>query len=138
VRVLRPTVDTKFHIDFSWWAKQNKDIRVFMRELLCPESLEAANAAPDRQMVDMVDPETAEVTQVDALWEAIRACCSQKPDYIAADTPILDSIFRVFLANGNQPLSILELHERLDKRPPDVILRILTRGQVYMGIKPVE
>jgi hypothetical protein len=138
VRALRPTVDTKFHIDFSWWAKQNKDIRVFMRELLCPESLAAANAAPDTQMVDMVNPETAEVTQVDGLWEAIRSCCSQKPDYITQETPILDSIFRVFLANGNQPLSMLELHERLDKKPPDVILRILTRGQVYMGIKPVE
>jgi hypothetical protein len=138
VRALRPSVDTKFHIDFSWWAKQNKDIRVFMRELLCPESLEAAAAAPDKQLVDMVDPETAEVTRADALWEAIRACCSLKPGYIAPDTPILDGIFRVFLANGNQPLSIRELHERLDKRPPDVILRLLTRGQVYMGIKPVE
>jgi hypothetical protein len=138
VRALRPSIDTKFHIDFSWWEKQNKDIRVFMRELLCPESQEAAAAAPDKQMVDMVDPETAEVTQVDALWEAIRACCSLKPGYIAEDTPILDSIFRVFIANGNQPLSISELHERLDKKPADVILRLLTRGQVYMGIKPVE
>jgi hypothetical protein len=99
VRALRPSIDTKFHIDFSWWEKQNKDIRVFMRELLCPESQEAAATAPDKQMVDMVDPETAEVTQVDALWEAIRACCSLKPGYIAEDTPILDSIFRVFIAN---------------------------------------
>lgn len=138
MRALRPSVDTKFHIDFSWWEKQNKDIRVFMRELLCPECFEAATAAPDRQMVDMVDPDTAEVTQVDALWEAIRACCSLKPGYIAADTPILDSIFRVFIANGNRPLSIRELHERLDKKPADVMLRLLTRGQVYMGIKPVE
>jgi hypothetical protein len=138
VRVLRPTIDSKFHIDFTWWDKQNKDIRVFMRVVLCPESLEAAAAAPDDQTVDMVDPVTAEVTRVDALWEAIRSCCSQKPDYITPDTPMLDSIFRLFLANGNQPLSIRELHERLDKRPPDVILRILTRGQVYMGIKPVE
>ncbi len=82
MRALRPSVDTKFHIDFSWWAKQNKDIRVFMRELLCPESLEAAAAAPDKQLVDMVDPETAEVTRADALWEAIRACCSLKPGRI--------------------------------------------------------
>ncbi len=138
MRVLRPTVDTKFRIDFTWWEKQNKDIRVFMRELLCPESLEVITAGPDDQTVDMVDPVTAEVTRVDALWEAIRSCCSQKPDYITADTPILDSIFRVFLATGNQPLSIRELHERLGKSSPDVILRILTRGQVYMGIKPVE
>jgi len=138
VRVLRPTIDSKFHIDFKWWEKQNKDIRVFMRELLCPESAEAVAAAPVDQTVDIVDPVTAEVTRVDAMWEAIRSCCSQKPDYITAETPILDSIFRVFLANGNQPLSIRELHERLGKSSPDVILRILTRGQVYMGIKPVE
>jgi len=138
VRALRPTVDTKFHIDFTWWEKQNKDIRVFMRELLCPECLTAATESPDQQAIDMVDPVTAEVTRVDALWEAIRSCCSRRPDYITPETPILDSIFRLFLGNGNQPLSSHELHDRLDKRPPDVILRLLTRGQIYMGIKPVE
>jgi hypothetical protein len=107
-----------------------------MRELLCPESLEAVSASPPEQMVDVLDMETAEVTQVDPTWEAIRACCSQRPDYITADTPLLDSIFRTFLANGNRPLSVLELHHRLDKKPPEVILRMLTKGQVYMGIKP--
>jgi hypothetical protein len=136
VRALRLTVDTKFHIDFQWWEKQNKDIRVFMRDLLCPESREAIAAIPPGQMVDVVDPETAEVHQVDPIWEAIRSCCSLKPDFIAADTPLLDSIFRAFLANGNKPLSVLELHQRLDKRPPEVILRLLTKGQVYMGIRP--
>jgi len=137
VRPLRPTIDTKFHIDFSWWEKQNKDVRVFMRELLCPECTTAAAAAPDRQLVDMVDPVTAEVTRVDALWEAIRACCSLQPGYITPETPILDSIFRLFLGNGNQPLSVREMHERLDKKPPEVILRLLIHGQVYKGIKPV-
>jgi len=129
-------VETKFHIEFAWWEKQNKDIRVFMQELLCPESREALSASSPEQTVDVVDMETAEVSQVDPTWEAIRACCSQRPDYITADTPLLDSIFRTFLANGNKPLSVLELHHRLDKRPPEVILRMLTKGQVYMGIKP--
>lgn len=137
MRVLRLTVNTKFHIDFSWWEKQNKDIRVFMRDLLCPESREALATMPQGQMVDVVDPETAEVLRVDPIWEAIRSCCSLKPGYMTADTPLLDSIFRIFLANGNKPLSVLELHQRMDKRPPEVILRLLTKGQVYMGIKPV-
>jgi hypothetical protein len=88
-------------------------------------------------MVDMIDPETAEVTSVDAAWEAIRACCSLKPGYITLDTPLLESIFRLFLSNGNKPLSVLELHEHLDKKPPETILRMLTRGRIYMGIKPV-
>ncbi len=136
MRALRISVETKFHIDFSWWDRQNKDIRVFMRELLCPESREAVSSASPELLVDVVDMETAEVTQVDPTWEAIRACCSQKPEYITADTPLLDSIFRTFLANGNKPLSVLELHHRLDKKPPEVILRMLTKGQIYMGIKP--
>jgi len=137
VRALRPTVDTKFHIDFSWWEKQNRDIRVFMLDHLCPECSDAVGSLSEVRMVDMVDPETAEVTRVDAIWEAIRACCSLKPGYITPDTPLLDSIFRSFLANGNKPLSVLELYERLNKRPPETILRVLTKGRVYLGIKPV-
>lgn len=137
MKLLQPTIHTKFHIDFSWWEKQNKDIRVFMRELLCPECSEALRETPDTQMVDMVDPETAEVTRVYAVWEAIRSCCSLKPDYITPELPLVESIFRIFLANGNRPLSVLELHARVDKQPPETILRLLTKGQIYKGIKPV-
>lgn len=137
MRALGPTVHTKFHIDFSWWERQNKDVRVFMRDLLCTECHEFAGAPGDVPLVDRIDPETAEVTRMDALWECIQSCCSQKPDYITDDTPVLDSIFRIFIGKGNKPLSILELHERLNKRPPDVILRLLTKGRTYMGIRPV-
>lgn len=137
MKPLKPTVNTKFYIDFSWWEKQNKDIRILMRELLCPECNKALSETPDTQMLDLIDPETAEVTKVDAVWEAIRACCSLKPDYITADTPLVESIFRVLVANGNKPLSILELHERIDKQPPETILRLLTKGQIYKGIKPM-
>ena len=137
MRALRPTVNTKFHIDFAWWERQNRDIRVFMRELLCPECQQGIAAQANGQMVDMVDAETAEVVQVDAAWEAIRACCSHRPEYLTPETPLLEGIFRILLANGNKPLSVLELYERLDKRPPETILRMLTMGQIYMGIRPV-
>ncbi len=132
----RLTVNTKFHIDFSWWEKQHKEIRILMKDLLCPQCREAVGSFSEMRMVDALDPETAEVTKVDAVWEAIRVCCSSKPDYITPDTPLLESIFRTFLANGNKPLSVLELHERLDKKPPETILRMLTKGQIYLGIKP--
>jgi len=137
VRALRPTVDTKFHIDFSWWEKQNRDIRVLMLDHLCPECGDNVGSLSEVEMIDMVDPDSAEVTQVDAIWEAIRVCCGPKPDYITPDTPLLDSIFGLFLANGNKPLSVLELYERLDRRPPEIILRVLTKGRVYLGVKPV-
>jgi len=137
VRALRLTVDTKFHIDLTWWEKQHRDIRVLMHDLLCAECRENVGNVLEPRMVDVVDPDTAEVTRVDAIWEAIRACCSVRQDYITAETPLLDSVFRLFLANGNKPLSVQELYERLDKRPPETILRVLTKGQVYLGIRPV-
>ena len=137
MRALRPTVDTKFHIDLTWWKRQNKDIRVFLQDILCEECRGDVGNLANAKMVDMIDPHTAEVQRVDAMWEAIRACCSLKPGYITMDTPLLDSIFRVFLANGNKPLSVRELHERLNKKPPETILRLLTKGRVYLGIRPV-
>lgn len=138
MRNLRPTVSTRFHIDFSWWDRQNKDVRVFMRDMLCVECRDAVGSLSDTKTVDMIDLETAEVTKVGAILECIRACCSTRPEYITADTPILDGIFRTFLANGNEPLSVLELYEHLGKGPPEMILRMLTKGRIYMGIKPAR
>jgi hypothetical protein len=137
VRALKPTVDTKFHIDLNWWQRQNKDIRIFLLDVLCEECRGELGDLAEERIVDMIDRDTAEVKRVDATWEAIGACCSVHPGYITMDTPLLESIFRVFLANGNKPLSLRELHARLDRKPPETILRLLTKGRVYLGIRPV-
>ena len=134
----RPTVDTKFHIDFEWWRQQKRDIHVYMRELLCDECRAAYSSHKGEPEVDWIDEETGEVTQVDGLWHSLRTCCSTKPGFITPDIPILDAIFRTFLANGNQPLSVNELYEKLDHRPPATLLRMLTAGPVYLGIRPVR
>ncbi len=137
-RWLRPSIDTRFHIDLDWWRKQNRDIRIFLSQSLCEECRPLYGEVKDLGEVDWVDPETAAVRREDALWSTLRGCCSTKPGYITPNTPIVDSIFLTFVANGNQPLSPRELYERLDKRPPEMILRMLTGGQVYLGIRPVS
>jgi len=139
VRWSRPTVDTKFHIDIKWWEQeQGRDIRVYMREALCEECQQDLGHLDQLEEVDWVDEETAEVSRVDALWHSLRTCCSLKRDYITPASPVIDAVFRTFLANGNKPLSIQELYELLDRRPPQVLLRILAGGPVYMGIRPVR
>ena len=136
LRWLRPTVDTKFHIDLDWWHRQNRDIQVYLRQSLCEECRSAYEQMQELGEVDSVDPETGEVRREDALWSALRTCCSTKPDFITDSTPIIDGIFLTFVANGNEPLSPKELHEQLDRRPAETILRMLTGGQVYLGIRP--
>jgi len=128
-RWVRPSVDTKFHIDLDWWHRQNKDIRIYLTQALCEECRQAYADLKDLGEVDSVDPETAQVVREDALWSTLRSCCSTKPSYIAPNTPIIDSIFLTFAANGNKPLSPRELYERLDRRPPETILRML-RGRM--------
>ncbi len=135
----RPTVDTKFHIDLDWWqAREGRDLRVYMREALCDECRSDLGDGDQDENVDWVDDETGEVKQVDAVWHSIRTCCSLKKDYITPNTPVVDAVFRTFLANGNKPLSMEELYELLDRRPPSMLLRIFVGGQVYMGIRPVR
>ena len=138
VRWQRPTVDTKFHIDMEWWNEQGRDIRVYIRETLCDECRADYAEHQDLSEIDWVDEETGEVSQVDALWHALRTCCSLKQSFITPNTPVIDAVFRTFLANGNKPLSIRQLYEILDRRPPATLLRILTAGPVYMGIRPVR
>jgi hypothetical protein len=135
----RPTVDTKFHIDMTWWENSNRDIRVYMQDMLCDECRdEFADDYRTKQEIDWVDDLTGEVMRVDGLWHALRTCCATKPSYINPNTTIIDAVFRTFLANGNKPLTVKELYERLNRRPPEVLLRILTAGNVYMGIRPVR
>jgi hypothetical protein len=136
LRWQRPTLDTRFHIDQTWWSEHGRDIRVYLRDLLCDACGGALATMPVDQMIDSVDPETAEVHQVDALWDSLLTCCSKKPGFFDADMPIVDGVFRVFVSNGNKPLSIRELHSFIGRRTPEMILRTLTAGEVYLGIRP--
>lgn len=134
----RPTVDTRFHIDMDWWRENNRDIRVYMRDMLCPECRISYAEGASQGEIDWVDEQTGEVHRVDGLWHALRTCCSQRATFITPHTPVIEAVFRTFLANGNKPLSVQELYELLDRRPPQTLLRILTAGPVYMGIRPVR
>jgi hypothetical protein len=137
MNLLRPTVETKFHIDMDWWKERNRDLRLHMYSRLCPDCKALYSSYEDVEDVDWVDDQTAEVTRVDALWHTLRTCCSTKPGYIAEETPLTEAVFRVFLANGNAPLTPLELHQILNRRPPKAILRMLTGARIYNGIKPI-
>ncbi len=132
----KPTLQTKFHIDFDWWSQSDQDWRVYLQSLLCPEHQQAfANFQGDIS-IDWVDPETAEVQRVDGLQNILITHCAKQPGFITDRTTIVDALFRIFLSNGNEPLTPLQMGERLG-RPPLTILNLLSGRQVYRGIRPV-
>jgi hypothetical protein len=133
--LIKPTLDTPFHIDFGWWEREARDMRVYLRSYLCPEHRAVYEGHPDAEEIDWIDEDTAEVTRVDGLQHILRVHCSLQPDYITPSTSLIDAIFRVFLANSNKPLTPVELGARI-RREPAVILKTLSGHRVYKGLRP--
>ena len=133
--LIKPTIQTRFHIDFDWWGQSDRNWRVDLRSFLCPEHQIAFAESNGDEMVDWVDPETAEVQRVDGLHHILITHCAKEPDFITQRTTLVDSVFRIFLANGNTPLTPVELAEQLG-RLPQTILTTLSSGRVYKGLRP--
>jgi len=135
--LLKPTIKTPFHIDFDWWKKNERDWHVFLRSLLCPEHQEAFAEIEEGGMIDWVDPKTAEVKQVDGVQNALMSHCALLPGFSDSHTAMVEAVFRIFLVNGNIPMSADDLSKRLE-RPADTILRTISGPRVYRGLRPYQ
>ncbi len=133
--LIKPTLDTKFHIDYDWWERTpGQDLRIYLLSHLSPQQRDRLSQITEARTIDYVDPDTAEVTRLDELQMAIRSAAAD-PGFIGGDASLVDSLFRVFLRNNNKPLSARELEEEI-KRPAATILKTLTGGTIYKGIRP--
>lgn len=133
--LIKPTLQTCFHIDFDWWSKSDRSWRVYLRSNLCPEHQQAFEDMPAGEYVDWIDPDTAEVQRVDGLQHVLITHCAKQEGFVTERSALVDAVFRIFLANGNMPLTSLELSERVG-RPAETILRTLSGTRVYKGIRP--
>ncbi len=133
--LVKPTTDTPFHIDFDWWRQHDSNWRVYLHDCLCQEHQAAFSNLEESDSVDWIDPLTAEVQSVDGLQHILITHCARQPEFLTVNTSLVDAAFRVFLADGNAPLTPRELAERTGKSA-DTILRTLTGPVVYKGIRP--
>ncbi|MGB7341735.1 MAG: hypothetical protein WBC91_22750 [Phototrophicaceae bacterium] len=134
--ILKPTLDTKFQIDYDWWERENNDLRAYMLSHLAPEKREKFADNSDNQIVDYIDPETGEIFQLDELGLALQEA-AKDPEFINPQTSLVDSVFRVFLANGNTPRSPNELEEDTG-RDARTILKTFGGIRIYRGIRPIQ
>jgi len=130
----RPTLDTKFHIDYDWWDQSDLDLKTYLysrREISDDSSLEMGV-----ENVDLVDPDTGEVRQVDGFQYALQTYFAQLPDDFAQQSSLVDAVFYVLLSNANKPMSARELAERTH-RDPEIVLKTLSGRRIYQGIRPI-
>lgn len=134
--LIKPNLTTKFRVDFDWWKMQDRNWRNSLVSFMCPKHQELFAHVGDAQEMDLVDPETGEVSRGDGLIQTLVEHCARQEDFITSNTPLVDSVFKVFLVNHNQPLDSIELADRIGK-PAETILRTIGTTRVYKGIRPV-
>ena len=131
---MKPTLDTKFYVDYSWWERSSEDLRTYLLSHVLPEQRDRLSAAEAGSVIDYINPDTAEVYQLDELQFAIKKA-AEDPNFINPQTSLVDSVFRVFLANANTPLSPRELAEQTG-RNATTILKTFSGTRIYKGIRP--
>lgn len=120
----------QWFIDLDWHRQNNRSFLLLVHSRLCPECQERVKKSGE--------------VPVDDLLSAMKECCASSPDFITAKLPILESIFRIFLTNGNQPLSLEELAKQLSERrggdtyhTSSWILSRLLANDSYYGLRRV-
>lgn len=135
--LIKPKLTSPFKIDFEWWKKNDRDWRVYLRSFLCEEHQRMFEDLDNDEIIDWVDPKTGEIEQVDGLQHILISHCAKQDGFLNSNMALVDSVFRVFLSNGNKPLTPQELGDLLN-RPPSTILRTFSGLRVYKGIRPIS
>jgi len=135
--LVRPAMDTPFHIDFDWWKQNERDWHVYLHSLMCVEHQEALAGLKEGELIDYVNPRTAEIKQVDGIQHTLMSHCVKQPDFVSGQTALVEAVFRLFLINDNEPMTAEELGVKLG-RPPQTILRTLSGPRIYKGLRPVQ
>lgn len=111
----------KYFISRKWYEESGRSFETVARARFCSSCREKEGMEVEER-VPTVDPktgrvvfETRSVSYGSNPLSAIRSCCSKSADYITSETPLLEAVFRIFLENGNQPIDLETIEERLSE-----------------------
>jgi len=122
----------QWFIDLDWYQQSNRSFSALAEYYLCPKCRERLKVSE------------GEIPTADLL-STIKDCCSKTPGFITRTLPILESIFRLFLANSNQLLDLEELGKQLSEcrdgdtycTSVDILSRLLGSDRYY-GLNQVS
>jgi hypothetical protein len=119
-----------YAIDLDWYQQSDRSFAALAESRMCASCREKLKA----KLIEK-PPE---------ILATIRDCCSKAQGFITPHLSILETIFRIFLANGNQVLSLEELNQQLRQRrqtshtPAPEVLRLLLDNDRYYGFRLIS
>ena len=129
--IITDQFSARWSIDPDWYPQRGRSISTLLRSCLCEGCRKKLNGESSQ-------------TSDSELLKRVRECCSRSADFITGQTPVLESIFRFFIAIGNEPMTVEELGKQLSERrggdisrtSAEVLLRLLKHDRHY-GFHPV-
>jgi hypothetical protein len=123
---LQEQTKLRWIIDLGWYEQNHRSLFDLARHSLCTKCNEKLQKKKKKAVL------------ADVL-ASIKDCCAKTPDYITRKLPIMESIFRILLANGNQPLDVEEMGKQLSERrggdthttSPQLLTRLLSNDHWY-------
>ena len=117
---------TAWVIDMDWYEKNHRSFYELAHNSLCSKC------------VEKLGKKKKKTTESDIL-AAIKDCCAQTPEYVTARMPLMESVFRIIIGNGNQPMSVSEISKQLNERrggnayvtEPALLTRVLSNDKWY-------
>jgi hypothetical protein len=143
--------EARYFVDPQWYDERGLVFSSVAQARLC-YSCASKLGTEVEERYPVIDPKTKRVTfefrrvpYAANPLPIIRDCCSRARDYITNETPLLEAVFRVFLANGNQPMTVSTVREHLLTYLPEMaalrsdypveLLERLIRGDRSYGLK---
>jgi uncharacterized protein YlaI len=152
--IVESEVEERYFIDADWYEQQKLSFMDIVRFRMCPqcqdrlgEEVEERYPVADRR-TGRVTYEIRKTSYGSRPIPIIRDCCSRKSGYINPEMTVLEAVFRILLANGNQPMPLEHVREQLREwcptgrcqwllMPMDLLRVVVSRDQFY-GLKQHE
>jgi len=143
---------TRYSIEREWFEREGLSFDDMVIERMCDSCRGRLNeTVEERRTVMEKGRPTFRVVQArygDNPLKVIREDCGRKKGFITPDMPTLEAVFRVYLANGNQPMPLEHVREQLAEwcpgggcqwmMLPSETLERLVRSDRYYGLRAVE
>jgi len=118
---------SRWFIDLEWYERSRRSFSTLAGRSLCPKCRKRLKEGK---------------LAAKELLSVIKDCCAKSGDFMPESLPVMEAVFRLFLANGNQPLGLEKIAEELRERrgggcypaSPQVLLRLLQSDRYY-GLK---
>jgi hypothetical protein len=130
----RDDLTTRYHISLEWWQRRGRNLRLYLADMLGDVD---DSEVPADELLDHIDPDTAEVRRLDPLWVRVLLERTRRPDYITASTPMAHAVLRALIETANEPMTVVEMQRRIGRGTPETLLRLMRTARNEYGVVPV-